>query len=115
MALGLAAAGVHVLVPTARHEGEIVEGSEAQSRNRHCARCYRRCREGDCERAVQAALRRFGVLHILINHAGCGMRFVNETSWRSRRDSGGRHASMVPDHQHQRQRTVESRRPGRHR
>jgi NAD(P)-dependent dehydrogenase (short-subunit alcohol dehydrogenase family) len=83
MALGLAAAGAHVVVTAARHEEEIIRVSEAAQRLPDNGTVLPVTadvtREEDCQRVVQAALRSFGTLHVLVNNAGRGMRFVSET------------------------------------
>ncbi|HXX38986.1 MAG TPA: SDR family oxidoreductase [bacterium] len=83
MALGLAAAGAHVVVTAARHEQEINQVSEAARRLSDAGTVLPIVadvtREEDCGRAVEAALGSFGALHIVVNNAGRGMRFVSET------------------------------------
>lgn len=83
MALGLAAAGARVVVTAARHAEEIVRVSEEANRLEGAGAVLPVTadvtRQEDCERVVQAALRSFGALHVLVNNAGRGMRFVRET------------------------------------
>ena len=83
MAPGLTAAGAPVVATAARHEEPLMQVAEA-GRGRPGAGAMVPVRadvtrEEDCARVVHEAFRRFGVLHILLNNAGRGMRFVNET------------------------------------
>jgi NAD(P)-dependent dehydrogenase (short-subunit alcohol dehydrogenase family) len=81
MALGLARAGANVMITAARGRDEIeavadeartfragaVRGSIADVTN-----------EEDALRVASEAIREFGAIHILVNNAGRGMRFVSE-------------------------------------
>ena len=82
MALGLANFGANVIVTAARNPAEteeVVAKARAET-GRECmaAVAAEVANEADCERVVDAALSNFGALHILINNAGRGMRFVSE-------------------------------------
>jgi NAD(P)-dependent dehydrogenase (short-subunit alcohol dehydrogenase family) len=82
MALALARAGANVVITAARHRREIdsVAGEAAAIPDSAVVRAM----VGDvsilanCERVVNDTVREFGALHILINNAGRGMRFVSE-------------------------------------
>jgi len=83
MALGLAAAGVRVVVTAARHPEELTqltgETPGSPGTERVLAVAADVTREEDCERTVRTALAECGGLDILVNNAGRGMRFVSET------------------------------------
>jgi len=78
MALGLARSGYRVVITAARERAEI----EAVAAEAETGRVYPIVadvtREEECERAVDAALRRFGSLDILVNNAGRGMKYISE-------------------------------------
>lgn len=82
MALGLARAGASVVVTAARRQGEIeavVEAAEAIEGAGPVRAVFADVSEPrDCARAVQTAVEAFGGLHILVNNAARGMRYVNE-------------------------------------
>jgi NAD(P)-dependent dehydrogenase (short-subunit alcohol dehydrogenase family) len=82
MALGLARAGVNVVITAARHRSEIdqvaQEGAKIPSAGAIRPMIADVANEEDAERVVSEALREFGGLHILVNNAGRGMRFVSE-------------------------------------
>ena len=82
MALGLAGAGASVVVTALRNPGEA-EATAAQARSETGRDCMIAvtadvANEVDCARVVEAALATFGGLHILVNNAARGMRFVSE-------------------------------------
>lgn len=82
MALGLARAGANVVITAARHRGEIDQVAE-EAAKMSSAGAVRplvadAVREEDAHRVVSATLGEFGGLHILVNNAGRGMRFVSE-------------------------------------
>jgi NAD(P)-dependent dehydrogenase (short-subunit alcohol dehydrogenase family) len=86
MALGLARAGVNVVITAARgrHEIEAV-ADEAKTSQAGLVRggivrglTADVTSEGDGLRVVSEAVREFGSIHILVNNAGRGMRFVSE-------------------------------------
>jgi NAD(P)-dependent dehydrogenase (short-subunit alcohol dehydrogenase family) len=82
MALGLANAGANVIVTAARHVAEV-EAVAARGRSdtgRECMLAIAAdvANEADCARVVDAAVVKFGGLHILVNNAGRGMRFVRD-------------------------------------
>jgi NAD(P)-dependent dehydrogenase (short-subunit alcohol dehydrogenase family) len=83
MALGLAAAGVRVVVTAARNPEELTQVTQEATRSPGAGALLAVAadvtREEDCERVVRAALAECGGLHILVNNAGRGMRFVSET------------------------------------
>ena len=78
MALGLARSGYRVVITAARERAEI----EAVAAEAETGRVYPIVadvtREEECERAVDAALKRFGSLDILVNNAGRGMKYISE-------------------------------------
>src|SRR5216683_1574402 len=86
MALGLARAGANVVITAARgrHEIEAV-ADEAKTSQAGLVRggivrglTADVTSEGDGLRVVSEAVREFGSIHILVNNAGRGMRFVSE-------------------------------------
>ncbi len=78
IALGLAAAGARVVATAARRRDEI-ERLAAEGDGRILPVLADVASDDDCARVVATALGRFGGLHILVNNAGRGMRFVSET------------------------------------
>jgi len=82
MALGLAAAGANVVVTAARNPAEIegvaIEAGRLDS-GRVAPLIADVAAEADCRRTVEHAIRLFGAIHIVINNAARGMRFVNES------------------------------------
>lgn len=82
MALGLARAGANVVITAARHRGEIdqVAQEAAKIPGTGAIRPIIAdvASEDDVQRVVSEALREFGGVHILVNNAGRGMRFVSE-------------------------------------
>jgi NAD(P)-dependent dehydrogenase (short-subunit alcohol dehydrogenase family) len=82
MALGLLRAGANVVITAARTMEEI-ESVENEGVNMREAGTLRKfvadvTREEDCRLVVSETIREFGSVHILINNAGRGMRFVSE-------------------------------------
>src|SRR5580693_6235727 len=86
MALGLARAGANVVITAARgrHEIEAV-ADEAKTSPAGLVRggtvrglTADVTSEGDGLRVISEAVREFGSIHILVNNAGRGMRFVSE-------------------------------------
>ena len=82
MALGLARAGANVVVTAARNRRELDVVVEEASKS-HSTGAVRQiladvASEEDCQRVVGEALRKFGGVHILVNNAARGMRFVSE-------------------------------------
>jgi NAD(P)-dependent dehydrogenase (short-subunit alcohol dehydrogenase family) len=82
MALGLARAGASVVLTAARNREEIDRVAEEAAKN-PAAGAIRPLladvtSEEDCRRVVNETLREFGGMHILVNNAGRGMRFVSE-------------------------------------
>jgi NAD(P)-dependent dehydrogenase (short-subunit alcohol dehydrogenase family) len=82
MALGLARAGANVLITAARNRDEIDQAA-ADAARENTAGSIRAivadvAKGEDAQRAVEEALRESGALHILVNNAGRGMRFVSE-------------------------------------
>jgi NAD(P)-dependent dehydrogenase (short-subunit alcohol dehydrogenase family) len=82
MALGLARSGVNVVLTAARNRREIDRVAEEAAKS-PSAGAVRQiladvASEEDCQRVVSEALREFGGVHILVNNAGRGMRFVSE-------------------------------------
>ena len=87
MALGLARAGANVVITAARNRGEIDQVAEEAAQNAGAgtvragtvrALLADVSKEEDCGRVVDETVREFGGLHILLNNAGRGMRFVSE-------------------------------------
>jgi NAD(P)-dependent dehydrogenase (short-subunit alcohol dehydrogenase family) len=83
IALGLAEAGVRVVVSAARERDEIEavvrEGELRSGERRMAAEIADVSHEDDCARLVAAAVQRFGRLDILVNNAGRGMKYVSAT------------------------------------
>ncbi len=77
MALALANAGAHVIAVAARRRDEV-DAVAAQAR-KIVPMVADVSRDADCERVISEATKTFGGLHILINNAARGMRFVSET------------------------------------
>jgi NAD(P)-dependent dehydrogenase (short-subunit alcohol dehydrogenase family) len=82
MALGLLRAGANVVVTAARTPKEI-ETVEHDGEKIGDAGTLRKIvadvtREEDCRLVVSETIREFGPVHILVNNAGRGMRFVSE-------------------------------------
>jgi NAD(P)-dependent dehydrogenase (short-subunit alcohol dehydrogenase family) len=82
MALGLARAGANVVLTAARNRREIdlVAEETAKSPAAGAVRPHVAdvAKEEDCHRVVSETVREFGSVHILVNNAGRGMRFVSE-------------------------------------
>jgi NAD(P)-dependent dehydrogenase (short-subunit alcohol dehydrogenase family) len=82
MALGLANFGANVIVTAARNpaEAEEVAALASAETGRECVKAVAAnvADEADCQRVVETALTSFGAVHILVNNAGRGMRFVSE-------------------------------------
>jgi len=82
MALGLARAGASVVLTAARNRREIdlVAEDAAKSPGAGAVRPLLAdvASEADCQRVVNETVREFGGVHILVNNAGRGMRFVSE-------------------------------------
>jgi NAD(P)-dependent dehydrogenase (short-subunit alcohol dehydrogenase family) len=82
MALGLARAGANVMLTAARNRREIdlVAEEAAKSLAGGAVRQLLGdvASEEDCQRVVSETVREFGGVHILVNNAGRGMRFVSE-------------------------------------
>jgi NAD(P)-dependent dehydrogenase (short-subunit alcohol dehydrogenase family) len=82
MALALLRAGANVVITAIRtpQEIEIVkqEGGEVREAGRLRSFVADVTREQDCRLVASQTTREFGAIHILINNAGRGMRFVSE-------------------------------------
>ncbi len=82
MALGLARAGANVVLTAARHRREIEQVAEEAAKNPSAGAVRPLLadvsKEEDCARVVSETVREFGGVHILVNNAGRGMRFVSE-------------------------------------
>jgi len=82
MALGLARAGANVVLTAARNREEIDQVAEEAAKKPAAGKIRQHVadvsREEDCARVVNETVREFGSVHILINNAGRGMRFVSE-------------------------------------
>ncbi|HJU10381.1 MAG TPA: SDR family oxidoreductase [Candidatus Binataceae bacterium] len=81
MALGLACAGANVMITAARSQHELNEVEQIAREER--AGTIKTmvadvASEDDSQRVVSETIREFGALHILVNNAGRGMRFVSE-------------------------------------
>ncbi len=83
LALGLARAGANVVITAARNVQEMEEVAHA-AKNSHSEGAILGvaadvAKEDDCARVVGEAILEFGSVDMLVNNAGRGMRFVNET------------------------------------
>src|SRR5271166_2903299 len=81
MAIGLAQAGIHVVLTAARESAEIEAVTEEIRQNCGESRVLPVLadvtREDDCATVVDAAIKQFGQLDILVNNAGRGMKSVS--------------------------------------
>src|SRR5258708_36438890 len=82
MALGLLRAGANVVITAARKPQEI-ETVEMEGVKLGAAGTLRKfvadvTRKEDCRLVVNETIREFGSVHILVNNAGRGMRFISE-------------------------------------
>src|SRR5580704_2576782 len=82
MALGLARAGANVVITAVRNlreiEGVAEEASKTPGAGAILPLVADAASDEDSRRVVSETVRAFGSLHILINNAGRGMRFVSE-------------------------------------
>jgi NAD(P)-dependent dehydrogenase (short-subunit alcohol dehydrogenase family) len=82
MALGLARAGANVAITAARNRYEMTNVAEEAAKIEGAGKILPvladASSEANCQRAVNEAVREFGGVHILVNNAGRGMRFVSE-------------------------------------
>lgn len=78
MVLGLARAGAKVVATAARTIEEVEAVAREAGEDRVLPLVADVTRPGDCERVVDAACRRFGGLHLLVNNAGRGMKHISE-------------------------------------
>ncbi|ANF32164.1 short-chain dehydrogenase [Leifsonia xyli] len=82
MARGLARAGANVVISAARQAEEIRRVADAINTDLGAARVLALqadvTREADCRRLVDEAVTAFGGLHILVNNAGRGMKYVSD-------------------------------------
>jgi NAD(P)-dependent dehydrogenase (short-subunit alcohol dehydrogenase family) len=82
IALGLARAGANVVVTAARNRREIErvteEGAKFPAAGLIRPLLADVASEEDCQRVVSGTVREFGGVHILVNNAARGMRFVSE-------------------------------------
>jgi NAD(P)-dependent dehydrogenase (short-subunit alcohol dehydrogenase family) len=82
MALGLARAGANVAITAARNRSELDGVAEEAAKIPAAGAIHPlladAASEEDCQRAVSETVREFGGVHILVNNAGRGMRFVSE-------------------------------------
>jgi len=83
MTLGLARAGASVVVSAARQTDEVRKVADdinvELGARRVLALQADVTREADCRRLVTEAIAAFGGLHILVNNAGRGMKYVSPT------------------------------------
>jgi len=79
MTLALAGAGAKVVATAARQWDESEAGAAHTGEDRVEPVLADVTRPEDCERVVKTALTRFGGLHLLVNNAGRGMKYVSET------------------------------------
>lgn len=83
MTLGLARAGASVAISAAREADQISKVADdinaMLGSHRVVALQADVTQEADCRRLVDEALAAFGGLHILVNNAGRGMKYVSET------------------------------------
>lgn len=82
MALGMARAGANVVLTAARNRREIdlvaEEATKIPAAGTVRPLLADVAIEANCERVVNETVREFGGVHILVNNAGRGMRFVSE-------------------------------------
>jgi len=82
MALGLARAGANVVLTAARNPREIDLVAQDAAKSLAAGKVMQLladvAKEQDCQRVVSETVREFGAVHILVNNAGRGMRFVSE-------------------------------------
>ena len=82
MALGLARAGANVVITALRNRREIdqvaEEGAQIPGVGAIRAMLADVANEANCQRVVNETVREFGGVHILVNNAGRGMRFISE-------------------------------------
>jgi NAD(P)-dependent dehydrogenase (short-subunit alcohol dehydrogenase family) len=78
MAIGLARAGYRVVVTAAREPTEIEAVAAEAGIDRVHPIVADVTLEEECQRAVDAALTRFGSLDVLVNNAGRGMKYISE-------------------------------------
>jgi 3-oxoacyl-[acyl-carrier protein] reductase len=82
LALGLARAGANVVVTAARNRWEIdlvaEEAAKIPATGAIRAMLADVSSDANCQRVVNETVREFGAVHILVNNAGRGMRFVSE-------------------------------------
>jgi 3-oxoacyl-[acyl-carrier protein] reductase len=82
MALGLAGAGANVVITAARNKWEIdavaEEAAKIQGAGAVRPMLADAASDANCQRVVNETFREFGGVHILVNNAGRGMRFVSE-------------------------------------
>jgi NAD(P)-dependent dehydrogenase (short-subunit alcohol dehydrogenase family) len=76
---GLTAAGAHVAVTAAREIEEIERVASEAPKGAVATFLADVTKEEDCARVVGETLKRFGKLDVLINNAGRGMKYVNES------------------------------------
>ena len=83
MALGLARAGANVVLTAARNRREIDEVAQEAAKTTSAGKVSTHiadvASEEACRRIVSETVRELGAVHILVNNAGRGMRFVSET------------------------------------
>jgi len=83
MTLGLARAGASVVVSAARQSDEVRAVADAINTELGARRVLALqadvTRDADCRRLVDEAIAAFGGLHILVNNAGRGMKYVSPT------------------------------------
>jgi len=76
---GLTQAGAHVVATAAREIKEITRVASEAPKGAVAAVLADVTNEKDCARVVEETLKRFGRLDVLINNAGRGMKYVNES------------------------------------
>src|SRR5580698_5533145 len=82
MALGRARAGANVVITAARNRREmdtvVEEAAKTPEAGPIRPMLADAASEANCQRVVNETLKEFGGVHILVNNAGRGMRFVSE-------------------------------------
>ena len=82
MALGLARAGASVMITAARSRHEIEAVANEAARSGHAGAVHAMVADAGSEEdsllVVNRTIRDFGAVHILVNNAGRGMRFVSD-------------------------------------
>src|SRR5262249_9925400 len=79
MVLGLVGAGASVVATAGRELSELEALVAEVGEDRLVPVLADVTKEDDCLRVVQVAVEQFGAVHVLVNNAGRGMRYVSES------------------------------------